>query len=118
MMRGALDLMRADRGYRLGRFVGLISHVSTAIDPADIERRMAEMPEIAFRRAAVAYNVEIERIKAREPERALLIGRRMLSIVQSLRPADMTQPLTFSEQEAFAQGFFLELNAVKVGGVL
>lgn len=97
-MRPVLDLMRAGRGYMLGRFLGLVGHLSQINGPTDFHRHISEKPEAAVKRASLVLNFELEKIKANDPERAVVIRRRMLSIVESLRSADMTAPLSFAEQ--------------------
>lgn len=117
-MRPVLDLMRTDRGYMLGRFLGLVCHLSRTIDPTDFHRHISEKPDAAVKRASLVLNFELEKIRANDPERAVVIRRRMLSIVESLRSVDMTAPLSFAEQHAFFQGLFLERDALKVGGII
>ncbi len=117
-MRPVLDLMRTDRGYMLGRFLGLVCHLSRTIDPTDFHRHISEKPDAAVKRASLVLNFELEKIRANDPERAVVIRRRMLSIVEPLRSVDMTAPLSFAEQHAFSQGLFLEREALELGGII
>ncbi|MDR8091072.1 hypothetical protein [Burkholderia gladioli] len=113
-----LDLMRGDRGYVLGRFTALVVHVNTDVDAVAAEARISAVPGAAVRTLTIAYRMALVEIAGRDELRASLIDTRMAAIANKVHAPDLLDPFGLSEQDAFASGFFAELNALWVGGAL